>query len=120
MLSEMIGKYGGRSEINRLVMESCADDYEEFNMIVSEIEEWTNGDPNAPTIRQIEEALVQSITNMDIAAFEVHDCRLRLTTALPDHETISELWFYVTEQGKKWVQETCEIEKDEVSKSEKV
>ena len=109
----MAEKYEHRSETNRLVMRACADDYEEFSMIVSEIEEWTNVDPNAPTIHQIEEALVQSITNKDIEAFEVHECRLRLTTVLPDHETISELWFYVTEQGKKWVQEMCEIESDE-------
>jgi hypothetical protein len=117
MMSEMEEKYGRRSEINRLVIEACADDYEEFSMIVSEIEKWTNGDPNAPTIRQIEEALVQSIANKDIEAFEVHDCELRLTTVQPDHETISDLWFYVTEQGKKWVQEMCEIESNEVSKS---
>ncbi len=117
-MREMVGKYGGRSEFNRLVMEACANDYEEFSMVVSEIEKWTDGDPNAPTISQIEEALVQSIANKDIEAFEVHDCELRLTTVEPDHETISELWFYVTEQGKKWVQEMCEIESNEVSTSE--
>ena len=99
-------------------MEACANDYEEFSMIVSEIEKWTNGDPNAPTIRQIEEALIQSIANKDIEAFEEHDCGLCLTTLLPDHETISKLWFYVTERGKKWVQEMCEIESNEVSTSE--
>jgi uncharacterized Zn finger protein len=114
----MSDEYGQRSETNRLVMEACADDYEEFSMIVSEIEKWTNGDPNAPTIRQIEEALVQSIAHKDIEAFEVYGDRLRVTTKQPDHETISELWFYVTEQGKKWVQKMCEIEGDVVPKSE--
>jgi hypothetical protein len=117
-MSAMEGKYGGRSESNRLVMEACADDYEEFSMVVSEIEKCTNGDPNAPTISQIEEALVQSVANKDIEAFEVHDCRLRLTPVQPGHETISELWFFVTEQGKKWVQEMCEIESNVVSTSE--
>jgi len=104
MFSEMSGQHGGRSDIDRLVMRACADDYEEFSMIVSEIEKWTTGDPNAPTIRQIQEALIQSITNRDIDAFEVADCELRLTSILPDLETIGELWFYVTEQGRKWVQ----------------
>ena len=118
MTSEVEEHYGGRSEINRLVMEACADDYEEFSMIVSEIEKWRNGDPNAPTIHQIEEALIQSIENKDIEAFEENDCRLCLTTVLPDHETISRLWFYVTGQGKKWVREMCEIERNEISTSE--
>jgi hypothetical protein len=117
MMSEMEDKYGGRSEVIRLVMEACANDYEEFNMIVSEVGRSTKGDPNAPTISQIEEALVQSIANKDIEAFEVHDCELHLTTVQPDHKIISEFWFYVTEQGKKWVQEMCKIEGNEVSKS---
>jgi hypothetical protein len=117
MMSEMEEKYGGRSEVNRLVMEACANSYEEFNMIVSEVGRWTNGDPNAPTMRQIEEALVQSIANKEIQAFEVHDCERHLTTVQPDHETISDLWFYVTEQGKKWVQQMCGIESNEVLKS---
>lgn len=114
----MPGRYGQRSETYRLVMEACADNFEEFSMIVSEIAKWTNGDPSSPTISQIEEALVQSITNKDIEAFEVHNWRLRLTPVLPDHETIKELWFYVTEQGKKWVQEMREIESEKISTSE--
>jgi hypothetical protein len=115
MTSEVEEHYGGRSEINRLVIEACADDYEEFSMIVSEIEKWTKGGPTAPTTGQIEEALVQSIANKDIEAFEVHGCELHLTTVQPDHETISDLWFYVTEQGKNWIREMCEIESNEVS-----
>jgi hypothetical protein len=99
-------------------MEACADDYEDFRMIVSEIKKWTNRDPDAPTIRQIKEALIESIANRDIEACEEHDCRICLTTVLPDHDTISGLWFYVTEQGKKWVQEMSEIQSSEVSTPE--
>ena len=118
MTSGIEEHYGGRSELNRLVMEACADDYEEFSMIVSEIEKWTKGNPNAPTIGQIEDALVQSIADKDIDSFEVHEHSLRLITIQPDHEIIGELWFYVTERGKKWVQEMCEIESNEISTSE--
>jgi hypothetical protein len=118
MMSEVVGQRGGRSKTNRLVMEACADDYEEFSMVVSEIKKWTNCAPNAPTIHQIKEALIESIANKDLQAYEEHDCRICLTTVLPDHETTSELWFYVTEQGKKWVQEMSEFESNEVSTSE--
>ncbi len=99
-------KYGQRSETNRLVMEACADDYEEFSMIVSEIAKWTNGTPHAPSVSQIEHALLQSIADNDISAFEVYENRLRLTVTRPDHESISTLWFYVTEQGKERLKET--------------
>ena len=87
-------------------------------MIVSEIEKWTSGDTGAPTLLQIKEALIQSIADKDIEAFQVDENRLCLTTVPPDHETIGELWFYVTERGKKWVQEMCEIESNEVPKVE--
>jgi hypothetical protein len=113
-------RYGRRSETNRLVMEACANDYEEFSMMVSDIGKWTKGESNAPTIGELEEALVQSIANKDIDAFEEQEDGLRLTTLPPNHETIGTIWFYATEQGKKWVKEMCEIENNEVSTSKSI
>src|ERR1035437_3412602 len=96
----MAEKYGHRSETNRLVMEACADDYEEFSMIVSEIEEWTNGASDSPDVNGIVNALIQSIADKDIEAYEVREHRLQLTTVQPDRASIADLWFYVTDKGK--------------------
>jgi hypothetical protein len=87
-------------------MEACADDYEEFSMIVSEIAKWTSGAKDAPSVGQIEQALFQSLTDNDIEAYEVQENRLQRTTAQPDHSSVAEFWFYITEQGKKWLKET--------------
>jgi hypothetical protein len=99
-------------------MAACADDYEEYSMIVSEIAKWTKDSPDAPNVYQIEEALLESIANKDIDVYEVYEGRLRLTTAPPNHERIGELWFYVSEQGKTWVRGIDPIEIGSISTSE--
>lgn len=105
-------EYGGRSEFNRLVMEACANDYEEFSMIVSEIAKWTKDASDVPNVNQIEQALFESIANADVDVYEVHECRLRLIATPLKHEKMGELWFYVSEQGKTWVRESNQIETD--------
>jgi hypothetical protein len=92
-------------ELEYLVMRAVADDIEEFEMIVSEIAKWTNGNNAMPNSTQVERALLEAIADKRVKAYEVLGTSNQLTETQADSENLHRLWFYITDQGKTKMQD---------------
>ncbi len=88
-------------ELGRMVLEAVANDYEELEMIVSEIVDWTGGGNDVPDRKQIEHTLMVSIADKDVNAYEPSETSGQLIPTLADPQRLHTLWFYITEQGKE-------------------
>ena len=88
-------------EVVRMVLEAVANDYEELEMIMSEIAKWTGSVNDVPDRNRIEHALMASILNKDVKAYEYSEKSCRFIPTTPDHQTLHTLWFYITAQGKE-------------------
>ena len=86
-------------ELEYLVLQAVANDFEEFEMIASEIAKWTTGDESAPDASQIEQVLMKTISNDDVRAYEPREGHRQLVATQADPQKIHSLWFYITEQG---------------------
>jgi hypothetical protein len=82
------------NELERLVLQSVANDFEELEMIVSEIGKWTSGNEAAPDASRIEPALMDAIREGSVKAYD-HE----LVPTEADPQRIHSLWFYITKQG---------------------
>jgi hypothetical protein len=91
-------------ELGRMVLEAVANDYEELEMIVSEIVKWAGSINDAPNRNQIEYALMVSIADKDVEAYEYSEKSCRYIPTSADSQTLHTLWFYITEQGKERLQ----------------
>jgi hypothetical protein len=92
-------------ELRRTVLQAVADDYEELEMIISEIVKWTSrGGNDTPDRSQIEHALMASITDKDVQAYQPSEPSGQLIPAMADPQNLHTLWFYITEQGKERLQ----------------
>jgi len=89
------------SQLGRMVLEAVADDYEELEMIISEIVKWTGGEIDATDKNQIELSLMRCIADKDIEAYEYSEKSCRFVPTPSDPQTLHSLWFYITEQGKE-------------------
>jgi hypothetical protein len=85
--------------LKRMILIAVADDYEDFEMIVNEIADWTRNDNDAPDISQIEHELIKSIEDKDIKAYEPSETTNQLRAVHADPQKIRTLWFYITEKG---------------------
>ncbi|MGA3047501.1 MAG: molybdenum cofactor biosynthesis protein MoaE [Terracidiphilus sp.] len=92
---------GRPNDLGGMVLDAVADDYEEFNMVVSQIAEWTKNSASNPAIDQIELALMNSIADRDIQAYEYSESSCRYLAVEADPASIRTRWFYITEQGKR-------------------
>lgn len=92
---------GHSHELNLMVLDAVANDYEGFDMVVGEITDWTKNSTHEPNVDQIESALMKSIADRDIQAYEYSESSCRYLAVEVDPETIRTCWFYITEQGKK-------------------
>jgi hypothetical protein len=99
-------------ELGRMVLEAVANDYEELEMIISEIVDWTGSGNDAPDRNQIELALLMSITNRDVEAYEYSEKSCRFIPTPADPQKLHTLWFYITEQGKERLRRLEEEDKD--------
>lgn len=89
-------------ELGRMVLEAVANDYEELEMIISEVVKWTTADGSGtPDRSQIEHALIASITDKDVQAYRPSEPSAQLVPAMADPQNLHTLWFYITEQGKE-------------------
>jgi len=84
-----------------MILLSVADDYEELEMIISEIVKRAGSGNDAPDRNQIEHALIVSIADKDVEAYEYSEKYCRFISALADPQNLHTLWFYITEQGKE-------------------
>jgi hypothetical protein len=84
-------------DLDYLVLQAVADDFEEFEMIVNEITKWTSN-KMTPDVDRIQQALMKATAEGLVRAYESRDHQLVATKA--DPQKIHSLWFYVTEEGK--------------------
>ncbi|HEY1679239.1 MAG TPA: molybdenum cofactor biosynthesis protein MoaE [Candidatus Sulfotelmatobacter sp.] len=97
------------SELIRMVVDAVADDYEEFDMIFHEVSKWINNPTLTPDAVQIQDALMKSVAEKDIQAFEYSESSARFLPAEVGSANIRKLWFHITDQGKqKLLQPTIE------------
>jgi hypothetical protein len=84
-------------DLDYLVLQAVADDFEEFEMIVNEITKWTSNKTTLD-IDRIQQALMKATAAGLVKAYESRDHQLVATEA--DPQKIHSLWFYVTAEGK--------------------
>jgi hypothetical protein len=95
---------GTLGKLECLVLQSVANDYENFEMILSEIAKWTSMDATALNVDQIKDSLMKAIERENIKAYEYSEESRQFIAADADRKAIHSLWFYITEQGKKQMQ----------------
>ena len=100
-------------ELSRLVLQAVADDFEEIEMIVHDVTKWLGGVDDSTYRRQIEHALMKCIADKNVKAYETSDELQQFVATRADLQTISEHWFYITEQGKEQLRRLEEIDEDE-------
>jgi hypothetical protein len=96
----MAGRPLPDDELCRLVVHACADDYEDFDMIVSEVTKWTKGDFKTPCISEIENALLKCIADGEVIGYEYSEKLHQFVAAEAKFQSNRTLWFYITEQSK--------------------
>jgi hypothetical protein len=87
-------------DLDYLVLQAVANDFEEFEMIAKEITEWTSNNKTAPGIERIQQALMKAIAEGTVKAYEPREGDHQLVATEADPRKVHSLWFYVTEQGK--------------------
>jgi hypothetical protein len=85
-------------DLDYLVLQAVADDFEEFEMIVNEIAKWTK--KTAPDADQVRQALMRAIAGGVIKAYESREGHRQLVATEAASQKIHSLWFYITDQGK--------------------
>jgi hypothetical protein len=90
-----------RDELERVVLQAVANDYEEFEMVVRDVRKWMGKVYDEPEIGQIEQVLQKSIVDDFVKAYECSEtfCQVIATQANPPRS--HSLLFYITEQGKE-------------------
>jgi molybdopterin synthase catalytic subunit len=94
-----------RVELRETILSVVADDYEEFDMVVSEASKWIKNSANAPDAAQVTQALMELIAEGDVQALKYVEDSSRYIPVEAELETIRDLWFYITEQGKRRLSE---------------
>jgi hypothetical protein len=88
-------------EIERLVLQAVANDYEEFDMIVHDVTKLMHGVCEAPNVIQIENALMKSIVDRNVDAYQYSETIHQYVATQADVQNLRTLWFYITDQGKR-------------------
>lgn len=88
-------------ELNQMVLDAVANDYERFDMVVSQIAGWTNNSVGASEAGQIECALLKTIVDGDVQAYEYSESSGSYLAVEAHSVNIPTCWFYITDQGKK-------------------
>ncbi len=92
-------------DVDYLVLQAVADDFEEFEMIVNEITKCASNKEAAPDVNRIQQALMTAIAEGIVKAYEPREGHRQLVATEADPQKIHSLWFYITEQGKIRMQE---------------
>jgi molybdopterin synthase catalytic subunit len=94
-----------RVQFREMVLDAVADDYEDFDMVVAEVSKGTSNSAQTPDIDQVVQALMESIAEKDVQAFEYIEGSSRYVPVEAKLETIRDRWFYITEKGKRKLSE---------------
>jgi hypothetical protein len=86
--------------LERMILQAVADDYEEIEMIVGDIRSWTKTATDAPNVVQIEHALAKAVAEKNVNAYEYSATHHFVTTKINSAD-LRRFWFYITEQGIK-------------------
>jgi hypothetical protein len=76
-----------------------ANDYENFEMILSEVAKWTSKYETASDAEKIKDSLMKAIADEDIKAYEYSEMLRQFIVTQADPQKIDSYWFYITEQG---------------------
>lgn len=89
-------------KLQEMILGAVADDYENFNIIFAEVSKWIkNSDWATVDIDRVERDLKESIFLGDVQAFEYSENSNRYIQVEGELSQIQDLWFYITEQGKR-------------------
>lgn len=92
-------------QLREMVLDAVADDYENFDMVVTEVKKRMSNSARALDAAQVAQALMESIAEKDMQAFEYAENSSRYVPVEAKLETIRDRWFYITEQGKRKLSE---------------
>jgi hypothetical protein len=85
-------------DLDCLVLQAVANDFEEFEMIVNEITKWTSG-KTTPDVDRIQQALLNAVASGLVKAYEPREGDHHLVATEADPRKLHSLWFYITEEG---------------------
>lgn len=94
------------NELETLIIEAVANDFEQLQGILSQLSAWSLRPLEGTDVVNIERALRDLIVAGDIGAYLLSAGSPYRTVVTVVGEDLSNLWFYITEQGKKRLRET--------------
>ena len=87
------------NRLEYMVLQAVANDFEELEMIISEIGKWTSANDPSPDADQIERALMEAIADENVKAYEPREGHHQLVATQAEPQKMHALWFYITAQG---------------------
>lgn len=94
-----------KDDLELIVVEAVSNDFEEFEMVVKEVQSWTRPNTEVPREESIESAIMAAVADGDIEAFMSSSAPTKLVPATVSPETVRSLWFHVNERGKERVRQ---------------
>jgi hypothetical protein len=76
------------NQLEYLVLQAVANDFEDFETIVSEIGKWTTGGEPGPDASQIEHALMMAIADENAKAYQTREGHGQLVATKADPQNI--------------------------------
>jgi hypothetical protein len=86
--------------IEQSVMDAIADDYEDFDMVCTEVSKWAKVPGGPVTRREIRNALHRVIADGYAQAYVYSPELQRYEVTSYSADQVNQLWFYLTRKGK--------------------
>lgn len=88
------------AELDGIILDVVADDYEDFEMVVSEVSKWAVKSARKVQLFEIERALLHAIEEELVQAFDYSESSAQYIAVKVDGQTLRNRWFYITVAGK--------------------
>ena len=93
-------------DLKRMIVEAVSNDFEEFDTVVREVQNWASTDATVPSLEAIERAIMAAIADGEIGAYTLSSTPPHFVPAAANNpESVRLLWFYATERGKEGLTE---------------
>lgn len=103
-------------ELDRIILESLSSDFEPFESLVSGIIDRRADSRAIFSVDQIRLSLLRSIANRLVGAYIIHAEPPFVSSVCVSLETVDTRWFYVTEEGRRYLRALVERQATMVDK----
>ena len=83
------------AEFQRMVLDAVSDDFEDFEMVASEVAKWSGIAVNEEHTNRIERVLMSLLADKRIAAYAPSGAQNLMIPTEANGQNIKSLWFYI-------------------------